>query len=556
MVACSPVSPRPPPPRARRWWPSGRRAAVAAVLRRPSSLPRLARDAASPARLRTTPGPVLLVPGYGGSDPRSLQTLADRLDPRPGRDATVVRGARRRHWRPRCLRRPCWPLRSTTPWPRTGAVSVDVVGYSAGGATARLWAADGGAEQARRVLTLGVPHHGTTYRRPGLGRGCPSECPEGCRQLTTDSELLARLNAGDETPDGPTWVSVWTTADTTSSPRRSPPSSTVPWSCRVQDVCADSRWSRTASCPPTRWCRASCWPKLAPGPPVELGRRSTAPASARADPSASEDCPAALVLILVAPVTRERTAIGARTPPWLPRSATPSSSTSCAGSTGCVTPLVGRLGRPPERPAGRSATSGGPTRSPVVAAGVAAAPRFARQAGRPAPAAEHGGHRGAVARRPRGGRRARRHRAGRTGVAAGPRPARPGPARRPGRAAARPAPGAPTGRTRWAAPGERGAAAHALAGRPAAQPHRRRPRRAAEGQAAPPVRWRTCPWSACSAATPPSARGCARPRPRPPRCSTDASADRCGDRAVARRQQAGSTAGSVARLRAYLPRGG
>jgi hypothetical protein len=39
-----------------------------------------------------------------------------------------------------------------------------------------------------------------------------------CRQLAQDSDLLRALNAGDETPAGPLWVSIWTTDDHTVVP--------------------------------------------------------------------------------------------------------------------------------------------------------------------------------------------------------------------------------------------------------------------------------------------------------------------------------------------------
>ncbi len=95
----------------------------------------------------------------------------------------------------------------------SGAPSVDVVGYSAEGVIARLWVADfGGGEHARRVVTPGSPHHGTEVA--GFASDlAPDACPTVCRQLVEDSDLLRSLNAGDETPVGPLWVSIWTTDD-------------------------------------------------------------------------------------------------------------------------------------------------------------------------------------------------------------------------------------------------------------------------------------------------------------------------------------------------------
>ena len=151
------------------------------------------------------PGPVLLVPGYGGRV-ASLDPLAAALR-QAGRTVVVVerlgdgtgdlRGRGRApgpRWRDQALA-------------DTGAPSVDVIGYSAGGVVARLWVRDhGGAARARRVLTLGSPHHGTS--QAALGRELAGGCPTACEQLVPDSDLLRRLNAGDETPDGPLWVTV------------------------------------------------------------------------------------------------------------------------------------------------------------------------------------------------------------------------------------------------------------------------------------------------------------------------------------------------------------
>ncbi|SCX50031.1 Triacylglycerol esterase/lipase EstA, alpha/beta hydrolase fold [Klenkia marina] len=238
----------------------GALAVTAAVL-----VPRLTTPA--PATVsQTEPGPVLLVPGYGGST-TGLQQLADVLTA-AGRDATVV----------------ALPGDGTgdlqaaadvlgdavdAALDRTGADGVDVVGYSAGGVVARLWAAeDGGAAQARRVVTLGSPHHGTTVADLGASLA-PDQCPEACRQLTTSSDLLRRLNADDETPAGPTWVSIWTEDDQTVTP---PTTAELEGALNisVQSVCATSSVSH-GQLPTDPLVQGMVLAELAAGQPVELG---------------------------------------------------------------------------------------------------------------------------------------------------------------------------------------------------------------------------------------------------------------------------------------------
>jgi triacylglycerol lipase len=162
-----------------------------------------------------TRGPVLLVPGYGGST-SALDVLADALRS-SGRDATVVRlagdGTGDLREQAQVL-----DLAVHGALERTGAGSVDLVGYSAGGVTVRLWVRDfDGGGLVRRILTLGSPHHGTDLAALAVDVA-PDKCPTACRQLATDSDLLRSLNAKDETPPGPLWVSVWTTDDQTVVP--------------------------------------------------------------------------------------------------------------------------------------------------------------------------------------------------------------------------------------------------------------------------------------------------------------------------------------------------
>ena len=210
------------------------------------------------------PGPVLLVPGYGGST-ASLQTLADRLTA-AGRDASVVQlpGNGRGD-----LAEAADALADAVDaaLDRTGAESVDVVGYSAGGIVARLWVEDGGADVARRIVTLGSPHHGTTLADLA-GDVAPEQCPLGCQQLGTDSDVLARLNADDETPEGPTWVSIWTTQDRTVTP---PDSARLEGALNlpVQSVCAEARVAH-GDLPRHPVVVEIVLAELAPGEPVSL----------------------------------------------------------------------------------------------------------------------------------------------------------------------------------------------------------------------------------------------------------------------------------------------
>ena len=161
------------------------------------------------------PGPVLLVPGYGGST-AALEVLADALTD-AGREVRIVRPAAPGT---QDLRDQAEDLRGAvdTALEATAAPSVDLVGYSAGGVVVRIYVADlGGGSRVRRAVTLASPHHGTDLAALAGSLGSEA-CPEACRQLDPDSELLRRLNAEDETPLGPAWVALWTEDDATVVP--------------------------------------------------------------------------------------------------------------------------------------------------------------------------------------------------------------------------------------------------------------------------------------------------------------------------------------------------
>ncbi len=187
----------------------------------------------TPTTDQTRLGPVILVPGYGGGTD-SLAKLASRLRA-AGRTTSVVKlagdGTGDLQVEARLLKAAVDAALAT------GAPSVDVVGYSAGGVVTRLWATElAGASHARRIVLLGSPNHGTDIAALGAAFG-GSLCPAACQQLAPQSSLLKTLNAGAEAPAGPQWVSIWTSQDQVVTP---PDSARLDGAVNivVQDVCA------------------------------------------------------------------------------------------------------------------------------------------------------------------------------------------------------------------------------------------------------------------------------------------------------------------------------
>lgn len=160
------------------------------------------------------PGPVVAVAGYGGRV-AALDPLVSRLRDE-GREVVVLQpaGGGTGDLRDEAAR--LGALVEDT-LARTGAGSVDLVGYSAGGVVVRLYVRDdGGTDVVRRVVTLGSPHHGTEVAE--LAVDAAGSCPTACEQLVPDSDLLRRLNAGDETPAGPEWATVRSAGDRVVTP--------------------------------------------------------------------------------------------------------------------------------------------------------------------------------------------------------------------------------------------------------------------------------------------------------------------------------------------------
>ena len=163
---------------------------------------------------QSRPGTVLLVPGYGGRP--ALAGPAGRPAPRrrPHRD----RGdpARRRHRRPARAGGRAGATRCSGRWTaarrRSTSSATPPVAWSPGSGSTGTTA----TAVARRIVTLGSPHHGARHRR---GRAwpltrTPARRPAGSsRPAATCSTDLDRARAG-RLP----WLSVWTENDETVQP--------------------------------------------------------------------------------------------------------------------------------------------------------------------------------------------------------------------------------------------------------------------------------------------------------------------------------------------------
>lgn len=156
----------------------------------------------------SAPDTVLLVPGYGGAK-GALDVLAVRIRS-TGMIARVVtlpgQGTGDLTAQATVLNNDVNHVL------HAGAGQVDVIGYSAGGVVTRLWdATDGGAQKARRIITLGSPLNGTRIAAAGNAAD-PSACPVACQELVPGSTLLTKLR---HTPLGrkPGWLSLWSVDD-------------------------------------------------------------------------------------------------------------------------------------------------------------------------------------------------------------------------------------------------------------------------------------------------------------------------------------------------------
>jgi triacylglycerol lipase len=187
----------------------------------------------SPVDLSTV-GPIILVPGYGGSD-TMLETLANRLHS-AGR-TTIVLALPDDATGDLNVQAGILAARVTEAL-NAGAPSVDLVGYSAGGIVIGLFVA-AHPKEVRQVVTIGSPLHGTEIAALAVTLNVSSSvCPTACRQMAPGSSVLASLDAAEPAHTGVPWMSMWTTDDQVVLP---PDSARFTGATNIvlQDVCAD-----------------------------------------------------------------------------------------------------------------------------------------------------------------------------------------------------------------------------------------------------------------------------------------------------------------------------
>ena len=112
-----------------------------------------------------------------------------------------------------------------------GGPAPDLIGYSAGGITART-AFSRQPHLFRKNITLASPHQGTLT---AVFAEIFGNCPTGCQQMQPGSDLLDSLPDPQRPSD---WLSVWSQNDEAIVPASS---SVLPLitNYRIQDVCAD-----------------------------------------------------------------------------------------------------------------------------------------------------------------------------------------------------------------------------------------------------------------------------------------------------------------------------
>jgi triacylglycerol lipase len=97
---------------------------------------------------------------------------------------------------------------------KTGASKVDLITHSMGALSSRYYIKNlGGTSTIERWVSLGGPNHGTTTA---------NFCTQAsCVQMRPNSTFLNELNAGTETPAGPSYATWWSPCDEIINPHTS-----------------------------------------------------------------------------------------------------------------------------------------------------------------------------------------------------------------------------------------------------------------------------------------------------------------------------------------------